>query len=43
MWSIGCIFAELLTGEVLFKGDTEYRQMEKIYEICGSANEFNCN
>jgi serine/threonine protein kinase len=25
MWSIGCIFAELLTGEVLFKGDTEYR------------------
>lgn len=41
MWSLGCIFAELLTGEVLFKGDIEYRQMEKIYELCGSANEYN--
>ena len=42
MWSIGCIFAELATGEVLFKGDSEYRQMEKIYELCGSITEFNC-
>ena len=39
MWSIGCIFVELLTGEVLFKGDNEYRQMERIYEICGAATE----
>lgn len=41
MWSLGCIFAELLTGEVLFKGDIEFRQMEKIYDFCGSANEQN--
>lgn len=36
MWSVGCIFAELLTGEILFKGDKEPRQLELIYEICGS-------
>ncbi|CAD8188311.1 unnamed protein product [Paramecium pentaurelia] len=41
MWSLGCIFAELITGEVLFKGDIEFRQMERIYELCGSATEQN--
>ncbi|CAD8079513.1 unnamed protein product [Paramecium primaurelia] len=41
MWSLGCIFTELITGDILFKGDIEYRQMEKIYELCGSANEQN--
>ncbi|CAD8099994.1 unnamed protein product [Paramecium primaurelia] len=41
MWSLGCIFAELITGEVLFKGDIEFRQMERIYELCGSASELN--
>ena len=25
VWSIGCIFYELMTGEVLFKGDKETR------------------
>jgi len=35
MWSIGCIFAELLVGENIFKGDCESRQMEKIYDLCG--------
>lgn len=38
MWSLGCIFAELLTGEILFKGDKEPRQIELIYEICGSPD-----
>ncbi len=42
MWSVGCIFAELMSGEILFKGDIEYKQIEKIYELCGSINEYNC-
>jgi len=39
LWSIGCILAELLTGEVLFKGDNENRQIQKIYDICGAPDE----
>jgi hypothetical protein len=41
MWSIGCIFGEFLVGQNLFRGDGEYRQMEKIYELCGGAEEAN--
>ena len=41
IWSLGCIFAELLTGEVLFKGDKEARQLEIIYEVCGSPDKIN--
>lgn len=39
MWSVGCIFVELLINENLFRGDVEYKQIEKIYEICGSPDE----
>jgi serine/threonine protein kinase len=28
MWSVGCIFAELLINDVLFKGDKEPRMIE---------------
>ena len=41
MWSIGCILLEFLTGENFLKGDSDYRQMEKIYELCGNPNEQN--
>ena len=41
MWSVGCIFAELVTGEVLAKADIEFRQMERIYELCGEINDTN--
>lgn len=37
-WSIGCILGELLLEEVLFRGDKEPREMELIYELCGSPN-----
>lgn len=30
MWSLGCIMAELLTKEPLFKGKTEMDQLDKV-------------
>ncbi|XP_057972842.1 cyclin-dependent kinase G-2-like [Malania oleifera] len=39
MWSVGCIMAELLLKEPLFKGETEVDQLRKIYRTLGSPNE----
>ncbi len=41
MWSIGCVFCELLTGVLLFKGKREMDQVDKIVEKCGTPNEEN--
>ncbi|KAL4475466.1 hypothetical protein ABPG72_013290 [Tetrahymena utriculariae] len=38
MWSVGCIFIELAIGENLLRGENEPRQLDKIYELCGSPN-----
>ncbi|KAL2355329.1 serine/threonine protein kinase, CMGC family, CDC2/CDK subfamily [Cryomyces antarcticus] len=35
MWSIGCIFGELLTKEPLLQGKNEVDQLSKIFELCG--------
>ncbi|GAB7350619.1 hypothetical protein MBLNU459_g1185t1 [Dothideomycetes sp. NU459] len=35
MWSIGCIFGELLTNEPLLQGKNEVDQLSKIFELCG--------
>lgn len=35
MWSVGCIFAELLTRDPLFQGSNEVDQITKIFELCG--------
>ncbi|KAL9645010.1 hypothetical protein ABK040_004503 [Willaertia magna] len=35
MWSIGCIFYELITSDVLFKGDNEIDQIKRIFSILG--------
>ncbi|KAI0141256.1 cmgc/cdk/pitslre protein kinase [Xylariaceae sp. FL1272] len=35
MWSIGCIFGELLTGEPLLQGNNEVGELTKIFELCG--------
>jgi cell division cycle 2-like protein len=37
MWSVGCIFAELLTKKALFEGaQNEIEQITKIFELVGS-------
>ncbi|KAL0386454.1 UNVERIFIED_CONTAM: Cyclin-dependent kinase G-2 [Sesamum latifolium] len=37
MWSVGCIMAELLLKEVLFKGSCDLEQRTKIHTILGRA------
>ncbi|KXT09752.1 hypothetical protein AC579_9323 [Pseudocercospora musae] len=39
MWSIGCIFGELLTRNPLLQGKTEVDQLSKIFELCGVPND----
>jgi serine/threonine protein kinase len=41
MWSIGCIFYELFTREVLFLGNSCIGQILKIFEILGTPNDIN--
>ncbi|KAL0491694.1 hypothetical protein AKO1_010162 [Acrasis kona] len=36
IWSAGCIMAELLTGQILFKGNSPVDQIEKIVEVLGT-------
>jgi len=35
LWSIGCIFGELLTKAPLLQGKNEVDQLSKIFELCG--------
>jgi cell division cycle 2-like protein len=39
MWSVGCIFGEILTGKPLFESRSEIGQITKIFEILGAPNE----
>ncbi|XP_076893555.1 cyclin-dependent kinase C-2-like [Bidens hawaiensis] len=41
MWSVGCIFAELLHGKPIFPGKDEPEQINKIFELCGAPDENN--
>lgn len=38
MWSVGCIFAELLMRKPLFPGQSDIDQISKIVGICGCPN-----
>jgi serine/threonine protein kinase len=38
LWSVGCIFGELITGSPLFKGNDSVTQMMEIYKLCGVPN-----
>lgn len=39
MWSVGCIFAELLRGKPLFEGDSEIDQLFRIFRLLGTPDE----
>ncbi|KEG10167.1 cell division related protein kinase 2 [Trypanosoma grayi] len=36
MWSVGCIFAELARGKVIFRGDSEIGQLFEIFQVLGT-------
>ncbi|XP_077210359.1 cell division control protein 2 homolog D-like [Tasmannia lanceolata] len=39
VWSVGCIFAELVTTRALFQGDSELQQLLHIFRLLGTPNE----
>jgi len=39
MWSVACIFAEMVTGRPLFPGDSEIDQLFKIFKQLGTPTE----
>lgn len=39
MWAMGCIFAEMVAGDPIFRGDSEIDQLFKIFKILGVPNE----
>jgi serine/threonine protein kinase len=39
IWSVGCIFVEMITKEPLFFGDSEIDQVFRIFRILGTPNE----
>lgn len=45
MWSLGCVFYEILTKKVLFKGENQIDQLNKILAVTGTPkpdNEHMC-
>lgn len=39
VWSLGCIFGEMLNGDVVFNGSSTLNQLEKIIELTGKPEE----
>lgn len=39
LWSVGCIFAEMVNQKPLFPGDSEIDELFKIFQIRGTPNE----
>jgi serine/threonine protein kinase len=39
MWSLGCIFAEMVNRHPLFPGDSEIDEIFRIFRILGTPNE----
>lgn len=36
VWAIGCIFAEMILGKVLFRGEEEFDQLNRIFKVFGT-------
>jgi serine/threonine protein kinase len=39
LWSIGCIFAEMIMGRPIFAGDSEIDELFRIFRVLGTPNE----
>jgi serine/threonine protein kinase len=39
IWSVGCVFAELVTGRPLFPGNSEQDELVKIFKLLGTPTE----
>lgn len=39
IWSVGCVFAEMVTGKALFPGDSEIDQLFRIFHTLGTPSE----
>jgi cyclin-dependent kinase 12/13 len=39
MWSVGCIFAELVMGKPILPGKNEMEQVDLIFRLCGTPTE----
>ncbi|XP_031490601.1 protein IMPAIRED IN BABA-INDUCED STERILITY 1-like isoform X1 [Nymphaea colorata] len=39
LWSVGCVFAEMLIGRPILQGRTEVEQLHKIFKLCGSPSD----
>jgi serine/threonine protein kinase len=39
IWSMGCVFAELITGQVLFQAKEEAQAVDLIFKICGTPSD----
>lgn len=39
LWSVGCIFAEVISKRALFDGDSEQDQIRKIFRLMGTPTE----
>jgi len=41
IWSVGCIFIEMLNGRALVRGSTDTDQLQKIFEVLGTPSQAN--
>jgi serine/threonine protein kinase len=39
IWSLGCTFAEVLSGKILFPGKHYLEQVELIVDVCGTPDD----
>ena len=39
IWGVGCIIAEMISGEAIFQGDSTQDQLIKIFKVLGTPNE----
>jgi serine/threonine protein kinase len=39
IWSVGCIFAEMVNGRPLFPGDSEIDELFRVFRYLGTPNE----